>query len=91
MAKAPLMITVDPESALARALDEAETPVVLDRNGVRYRVSRGADDIWAGYDPERVREGLRQFAGTLSAEEGERIKELIYRGRDEGSRPLDRP
>ncbi len=87
----PLTIKVDPDSALARALDEAATSVVLERNGVRYRVSPEADDPWAGYDPERVRAGLRRFAGTLSREEGERIKELIYRGREEGTRPLDRP
>ena len=91
MTNDPLTIKVDPESDLARALDEAATSVVLERNGVRYRVSPEADDPWAGYDPERVREGLRRFAGMITPEEGERLKELIYRGREEGTRPLDRP
>jgi hypothetical protein len=38
-----------------------------------------------------VLEGLREIAGTLSPEEGERRKELIYRGREEGTRPITRP
>jgi hypothetical protein len=57
----------------------------------RYLVIRDPDDPWAGYDPEKVRAGPRKFAGMISPEEAERIKERIYRGREEGTRPLDRP
>jgi hypothetical protein len=90
--KAPLTIHVEPDSELARALsDVEEVPVLLDSNGQRFRVFRVSDDPWANYDPEKVRAGLRKFAGTLPPEEGERIKELIYRGREEGTRPLSRP
>ena len=75
-----------------KLLDEAaNTPLRLERDGVVYRLSREDEDIWAGYDPERVREGLRLFASTLTPEEGERLKELIYRGREEGTRPIDHP
>ena len=85
-------IKVTAETNVGSLLTEAiDRPVLLEANGVVYRLSREPDDIWAGYDPERVRAGLRKFAGTLSPAEGERIKELIYRGREEGIRPLDRP
>lgn len=92
MAKEPLTITIDPDSELGRALDDsADEPVILIRDGTRFRVTRESDDPWANYDPESVREGLREIAGILSPEEGERMKELIYRGREEGTRPIDRP
>jgi hypothetical protein len=92
MAKEPLTITIDPDSELGRALDQpGEEPVVLLCNGTRFRVTRDADDPWANYDPEKVLEGLHEIAGTLSPAEGERIKELIYRGREEGTRPITRP
>lgn len=92
MASETMTITVDPESELGRALDRVEeAPIVLVRNGFRYRVTRDPDDPWANYDPERFLEVLREVAGTLTPEEGERIKELIYRGREEGTRPITRP
>jgi hypothetical protein len=92
MAKEPLTIVIDPDSELGRALDETDgEPVVLLRNGTRFRVTRDPDDPWANYDPEKVRDGLRKFAGMLTPAEGERIKELIYRGREEGTRPITRP
>lgn len=92
MPRDTLTITVDPESELGRALEHVEeSPLVLVRNGFRYRVTRDPDDPWANYDPERFLEGLREIAGTISPEEGERMKELVYRGREEGSRPISRP
>ncbi len=92
MAKEPLTIMIDPDSELGRALAETDGElVVLLRNGTRFRVTRDTDDPWENYDPEKVRDGLRKFAGMLTHEEGERIKEAIYRGREEGTRPLERP
>jgi hypothetical protein len=92
MTKEPLTITIDPDSELGRALGDTDgLPIVLERNGARFRVTREPDDPWANYDPENVRAGLRKFAGMLTPEEGERIKEAIYRGREEGTRPIDRP
>ena len=80
MTKEPLTITIDPDSELGRALDQtAGEPIVLLRNGMRFRVTRDPDDPWANYDPEKVLEGLHEIAGTLSPAEGERMKELIYR------------
>jgi hypothetical protein len=92
MTNEPLTITIDPDSELGRALVETDgSPIVLERNGARFRVTREPDDPWANYDPEAVRAGLRAVAGTLTPDEGERFKELIYRGREEGTRPIDRP
>ena len=93
MATATDTIKVTESTDWPRLLDEAASaPVRLERDGVVYRLTREEDDdIWAGYDPERVREGLRLFAGTLTPEEGERLKALIYRAREEGTRPIDRP
>lgn len=92
MAKEPLIITIDPDSELGRALEEtADEPVVLLRGTTRFRVTRDPDDPWANYDPAKVRAGLKKVAGLLSPEEGDRIIEAIYRGREEGTRPIDRP
>lgn len=92
MAKEPPTITIDPESELGRALDSAgNDPVVVLLNTTRFRVTRDPSDPWAAYDPERVRAGLRKYAGLLTSEEGNRIIEGIYRGREEGTRPIDRP
>jgi hypothetical protein len=57
----------------------------------RFRVARGPDDLWATYDPDNVRASPRRFAGMTTPEKGERIKEAIDRGREEGARPLNRP
>ena len=91
MATAYKTIQVTEETGLPALLDDAaKAPVILERGGERFRLSR-ADDLFAGYDPERVRDGLRRFAGTIGAEEGERLKALVSRGREEGTRPPDRP
>lgn len=85
-------ISVTEHTDLPDLLDHAaKEPIILERGGQRFRLSRADDDIGPTDDPERVQEGLRRFAGTVSVEEGERRKALIYRGREEGTRPLDRP
>jgi hypothetical protein len=90
--KDPLTISIDPESELGRALDAMNgEPVVLLRGAERFRIIRDPKDPWASYDPERFLESLREIAGTISPEEGERMKELVYRGREEGTRPINRP
>jgi hypothetical protein len=37
------------------------------------------------------RAGLKKVAGLLSSEEGDRVFETIYRGREEGPRPFSLP
>ena len=89
MAKEQLTITIDPDSELGRAL--VDSPVILLRNGARFRVTRDPDDPSGNYDPDGVRAGLRAVAGVLPPDDGERITEAISRGREEGTRPIDRP
>ena len=92
MSKEPLTITIDPDSELGRALDErGDDPVVLVRGTSRFRVTRDPADPWTSYDAAKLREGLRKVAGLLTPEDGDRIIETIYRGREEGTRPLGRP
>jgi hypothetical protein len=84
-------IKVTPESNLDDVLEAAASePVVLDKDGMRFRLTR-EDDIWTGYDPERLRATVREMAGSISVEEAERIKRLIYQGREGGTRPANRP
>ena len=88
----PKPIPVDDETTLSTLLDEATTNSVrLERNGIVYRLAREVADPWAGYDPERVRAEVRRFAGSIAAEDAERMKASVYRARDEGSRPSSRP
>jgi hypothetical protein len=87
-----LTITIDDDSELARALDaNSHDLIVLVRGRHRFHVTPDPDDPWANYDPERLRAALREVAGTLTPGEGERIKAEIYRAREEGTRPPDRP
>lgn len=93
MLREPKTINVDPDSELGHLLDEAtDAPLVLEKSGVRYRVSRqDNDDIWTDYDPERVRKVLAETAGSLSQAEAEAMIADLYRARKEGSRPAKRP
>lgn len=92
MRKESLTITIDPESALGRALDaSAEELVVLVRGEARFRVTREVVDPWATYDPATLRADLKTVAGLLSPEDSERIIQAIYHGREEGTRPITRP
>ena len=86
-------IEVTPGSQLAEALDEGR-PVVLVKDGVRYRVDREdaaepAEDIWANYDPERVRKMLRRTAGSWTGFDIDAFKAEIreQRGQDSPGRP----
>ncbi len=73
---------------LSALLDRADDhPLVLERDGRRYTLSRA--EIGAYYDPEEFRAALREFAGFLTEEEGARMKELIYRAREAGSVRLE--
>lgn len=51
----------------------------------------GPRDPWADYNPEKLWEGIQAAAGTITEEEGERMREYIYAAREAGTRPPDRP
>ncbi len=69
---APRTIRIEPDSDLSRLLDEDdETPIVLEKDGARFRVTRvvlpiESGDIWAGYDPQRSLTKLQSAAGGWS-------------------------
>lgn len=91
----PRTIEVAPGGELARILDEANgASLLLVKDGVRYRLDReepamtsASLDPWADYDPERALAGMREAAGSWSDVDTEKLKEDIYRWREEGSRP----
>lgn len=100
MATAERTIAVAPGDELDRLLTAAEADgaqLVLVRDGVRYRVEREATageampGIFANYDPERVRQALRESAGALSHLDAEAFKAemLAMRGQDSHGRPSD--
>lgn len=94
MASEPRTINVEPGSVLDRLLDEAGgAPLRLVRGGERFRLDREAadDDVWAHYDPERARAGMRAAAGTWTDLDAEAMKAFIYQAREEGTRSPDEP
>ncbi len=80
---------VNPESELGHLVDQA--PLLLEKNGKRFRLVGDAEDIWAGYDPDAVLAGMNAAVGSIPVEEAERFKKLIYAGREAGTRPLSEP
>lgn len=97
MATKPTILTAEPRRVteatdLGGLLDDAERGIVLlERDGIVFRLSR--DDAGIAYepDPEHVRMVLAETAGSWADLDVDQIIEDIYRGRIEGSRPLDRP
>ena len=87
MAKEPLTITIDPESELGRALAAVDdAPIVLERCGARFRVTREADDPWVDYDPQRVRRALRESAGALAGVDVAVLQRELREQRSQDSR-----
>jgi hypothetical protein len=87
---------VNPDSELGRRLKEADRePVILENEGVRFRVVREADEVqttddpWANYDPEKVIAAIHASAGALKGVDVEQLLKDIYeeRGQDSAGRP----
>jgi hypothetical protein len=89
------VIKVTAHSELARLLTEAgDLPLLLEKNGAVYRlepVERSREDIFAGYDPEKVKKAIAETAGSWKDLDTEQLIADIYRARKEGSRPATRP
>lgn len=67
MASEPKTIAVEPGSELDRLLDEASRrPLRFVRGDERFLLNLEAEEesIWAGYDPERARQGILVAAGS---------------------------
>lgn len=98
VAEEPEVIHIGDDRTLDAVLESiGMDEVVIERKGVRYRVLREPleiaddDDPFAGYDPERALAGMRAAVGSWSDIDTEELKEFIYRAREEGTRPIDRP
>jgi hypothetical protein len=89
----PNCVHIDPDSELARFLDEVgEVPVLLEKNGKLYHLTEEkAADLWAGYDPEKAQAALKQMAGSWADIDVDTLIADIYRARAECSRPITRP
>ncbi len=83
MATESKVISVAPESELGRFLEEiGEAPVVLEKDGGRNVLAReDAHDIWADYDPEKVRQALLRSAGALADIDRESLLSDMRAGR----------
>jgi hypothetical protein len=77
---------VEPGSELGNLLDGAPSSILLEKDGVLYRLNR-EDAPMRAVNPTVTRATILAGAGTLSAEDGERIKAAIYRAREEGTHP----
>jgi hypothetical protein len=83
-------IKLTPEIDIIELLNAAdEGPVVLERNGKRYRLARQdmKEDFWAGYDPEKARAALESTVGSWSDIDADKLIAELYEARELGSRP----
>lgn len=75
MVSEPKTIAVAPGREIDRLLDEAaRTPLQLVRDGVRFRLDREDEDIWAGYDPVLAQESTLAFSGVWKEIDAEAFK-----------------
>jgi hypothetical protein len=92
MAKEPRTIKVAADSELGKLVDEARRhPVWLKIDGAVYRLTCEPKDLWAGYDPEKVRKAIAATAGSWADLDTDKLIADIYRARSVGSRPASRP
>jgi hypothetical protein len=95
MAKEPKKIKVSANSELGKLVDEARRhPVLLEKDGAVYSLtphSSDPDDLWEGYDPEKVKKALATYAGGWADLAVDPMIDEIYAARERGSRPANRP
>ena len=87
MATETKTIKVAPDSELGLLLEEVGGgPVILDKDGERYVLAReDARDIWAAYDPEKVRQALLRSAGVLAGIDRNSLLDDIHAAREQDS------
>jgi hypothetical protein len=88
-------IKVTADSELGKLVDEARRhPVLLEKDGAVYSISPASsdpDDLWAGYDPKKVREAIITYGGSWAELDADAMIDEIYAARKRGSRPANRP
>lgn len=94
MAATDKAIEVDDNTPVGPLLKRAASgPILLRQNGHVYRLESApaATAPMPGYDQEKAIAGIVAAAGSWSDVDAEELKAYIRRGRDEGTRPIDRP
>lgn len=82
----------DGDSDLAELLDDASTgPVIIERDGVLYRLTRISDEGLPDYDPDYALRVLEETAGSWRDVDADALVVELHAARERGSRPPDRP
>ena len=83
----PKRIKINPNSEIARLLEAArDNPLILESAGKTYRVYReDSENIWAGYDPDKVKHTIAEIAGSWADLDTDRMIQELYRAREQGS------
>jgi hypothetical protein len=69
------VIVVEPERAIAQVLDRAKTsPLVVQLDGVRYRIQREDDGLIYPRNPRGLREAPRRSAGAFARIDTDELK-----------------
>ncbi len=90
--RAEQVVVVAPESEIARVLDQAsDAPLIVQMDGVRYRIERQSDGLIHPPNPRGLREALRRSAGAFARIDTEELKrDLREQGeQDSHGRPAD--
>jgi hypothetical protein len=91
MATEPRKIIVTPGSELADLLAEAGVlPLLIEKDGELYRLERMEKepaDLFADYDPEKVKKAIATYAGSWGHLDTDKMIEEVYKAREEGTRP----
>jgi hypothetical protein len=68
------------------SLAKRKEGIFVEKEGVLFRLeAEQAADIWADYDPEKVKQGLARSAGALAGVDPERLKQDIKQERHQAS------
>ena len=84
------VIPVEPGSDVDEFLKQAEEqPIIAVAHGRRFRVVQEPQDIFANYDPERVKEAVAGLTGLLKGVDVESLMAELreQRGQDSSGRP----
>ncbi len=79
--------------AIFDAIAEEKGAVLVEKNGLLYRLEPELEelhpDIWAGYNPQRAKQALKQSAGALAGVDRDSLLKDIHdqRGQDSHGRP----
>jgi hypothetical protein len=88
-------IKVTANSELGKLVDAAARhPVLLEKDGAVYSLTPASSDpadLWAGYDPKKVRDALSAYGGSWKDVDADAMIADIYAARKRGSRPANHP